>query len=140
MSDKKIKLKKCPFCGGEAEIIDGYADTGCWVQCKVCHSTSWAEEQSHDEVAKLWNKRDETFFERFLNNAGNQEIYLKEKAKVEFLTLQKEQKEERKLSESRMKELIAIDKLCKKHLEIETECVLDSVKIVLAKLEKETWR
>ena len=45
------KLKPCPFCGGEAEIIvegeSGYENS--WIQCIGCNSTS--------ETVKAWNKR-----------------------------------------------------------------------------------
>lgn len=76
---QKIKLKKCPFCGGEAEIVKThvYPDEARRVVCTVCHattnwvlvdhpmlrageldeSTRYTAEQAEERVAKLWNAR-----------------------------------------------------------------------------------
>ncbi len=130
---KEKELKKCPFCGGKAELTVNYMDF--WVSCTKCFAASSIKDTIIGAIT-TWNKRDsETFFEKFLQTPDNQAIYMKEKAKVEFLTLKAESAEALKISKGRMKELIAIETLCKEHVDKETECVFDSVKIVLDKLE-----
>lgn len=69
----EIKLKQCPFCGGEAEVkknkthIDGYY---CFVRCVMCHSSgkafyvkhSMKEEKQNEQENKAvnaWNQRSE---------------------------------------------------------------------------------
>lgn len=62
MGVEKIKLKPCPFCGGEVEFSDyGFED---WtVYCKSCGITMLApgpEEgyiATREETAKAWNQR-----------------------------------------------------------------------------------
>ena len=62
MSVEKIKLKPCPFCGGEVEFSDyGFED---WtVYCKSCGINMLApgsEEgyiATREEAAKAWNRR-----------------------------------------------------------------------------------
>lgn len=77
----KIKLKKCPFCGGEAELVTNhhvYLDDARVVRCLHCHcrtasvlvnhpkmvgggkldeSTRYTAEQAEIRVAELWNNR-----------------------------------------------------------------------------------
>lgn len=75
----KIELKKCPFCGGEAEIVKThvYLDEARRVVCSGCQattqrilinhprmcgdgldeSTRYTPEQAERIAAKLWNAR-----------------------------------------------------------------------------------
>lgn len=75
----KIKLKKCPFCGGEAEIVKThvYLDEARRVMCTACQattqrvlvnhpmmrgdgldeSTRYTAEQAEEKVAEFWNAR-----------------------------------------------------------------------------------
>lgn len=51
------KLKKCPFCGGEAEIIGGKTeDEVAWVVCKQCYAESPVHSSKKDAV-NAWNRR-----------------------------------------------------------------------------------
>lgn len=74
-----MKLKPCPFCGGEAELKDGhiYMDVTKIVSCKKCHvrtnpvlvdhpgfnangldeSTRYTPEQAEQKACDLWNMR-----------------------------------------------------------------------------------
>lgn len=54
-------LKKCPFCGGEAEIRDIGSD-GAVVRCRVCGSGTSVVQAHPVSVARVlardvWNKR-----------------------------------------------------------------------------------
>lgn len=55
----KIKLKSCPFCGGEAEIQYGACDYNVYqAVCKEqnCHAMSgWSD--TPEEAADAWNRR-----------------------------------------------------------------------------------
>ena len=55
----EIKLKSCPFCGGEAEIQYGACDYNVYqAVCKEqnCHAMSgWSD--TPEEAAEAWNKR-----------------------------------------------------------------------------------
>ena len=42
------KLKKCPFCGGEAEIF--------WVICKECTAET-KDFDTKEEAIEAWNRR-----------------------------------------------------------------------------------
>ena len=48
-------LKKCPFCGGKAEIGNA-ADNIFWVKCKKCGAESSVESSKKNAILK-WNKR-----------------------------------------------------------------------------------
>lgn len=58
-----IKLKPCPFCGGEARILHNYAG-GEWsyAECKVCRCStekfmkSFAV-ASDEQAIEAWNRR-----------------------------------------------------------------------------------
>jgi hypothetical protein len=75
----EIKLKPCPFCGGEAQIKDThvYMDEAIKIYCSRCacsifpvlinhprltarglnESTRYTREQAINEAAKKWNRR-----------------------------------------------------------------------------------
>lgn len=48
-------LKKCPFCGGNAENNKA-ADSVFWVKCKKCGAETGVEKSKEDAILK-WNKR-----------------------------------------------------------------------------------
>ncbi len=52
-------LKKCPFCGGEAELVEQkhreYASTY-YVSCKMCNCKS-IERMNVDAILEAWNNR-----------------------------------------------------------------------------------
>lgn len=47
------ELKKCPFCGGEAEIV-GYKFS--WIVCKECSAETGVFD-TKIEAIKAWNRR-----------------------------------------------------------------------------------
>lgn len=66
------KLKRCPFCGGEAEFYRTPIKTnGCWcdsvvVRCKVCEARTnrilydakkHSNDEEYEEAAEAWNTR-----------------------------------------------------------------------------------
>ena len=54
------KLKNCPFCNGEAMIVDGYSEAGCWIECKKCGAGGVSFKginDIHTEAIKAWNTR-----------------------------------------------------------------------------------
>lgn len=74
MSDKIIELKKCPFCGAEAKMVENlYKELrefggqrmpdwdSFYVQCTGCHivPNGWGNSDwdSKEEAAKVWNTR-----------------------------------------------------------------------------------
>lgn len=60
----EVKLKPCPFCGGEAEIAARIDK--CYAICKGCGAVA-AGADTIDNAAKTWNKRigHETYKEYF---------------------------------------------------------------------------
>lgn len=60
---EEIKLKPCPFCGREAEIVSSKLNSGgrvwyvqCpWTDCEV--STETFDRDTPQEAAELWNCR-----------------------------------------------------------------------------------
>ena len=51
-----LKLKPCPFCGGEAEeVVVCFGDDERKVQCKKCHIRT--DDDYHDNSANKWNNR-----------------------------------------------------------------------------------
>ena len=61
---EEIKLKPCPFCGGEAFIHEicedflggGWKQRGYAVVCKKCHSSTEYDENK-EKSAAAWNRR-----------------------------------------------------------------------------------
>lgn len=81
---ERVKLKTCPFCGGNAEIVDSnvYLDKAKRVRCTGCRvytppvlidhpsythrsfpnldeSTRYTEEQAAKKAVEFWNRRSE---------------------------------------------------------------------------------
>ena len=55
----KLKLSNCPFCGGEAEIVDderAFTNGVFIVRCKSCKSQTTTGTLK-TKLAELWNKR-----------------------------------------------------------------------------------
>lgn len=50
----EVKLKPCPFCGGEAKMISGYGRYG--AVCKECAAKTPSAD-TIDDAAKIWNER-----------------------------------------------------------------------------------
>lgn len=69
--DIKFELKKCPFCGGEAQMIIAKADTKLYgVECKRCHVLMGHTVNNSTEfftmplyAADAWNQRAEMTIE-----------------------------------------------------------------------------
>jgi Lar family restriction alleviation protein len=65
----KEKLKRCPFCGGEAIVVD----INDWIiECSKCYGKVGLFEQK-EEAIKAWNARPEIDVEKLaeaLHNAG----------------------------------------------------------------------
>ena len=53
MSDE---LKPCPFCGGEAQLIEAMGEV--WVRCTECNASAAMQNYPVDALAK-WNTRAE---------------------------------------------------------------------------------
>lgn len=49
------KLKPCPFCGGEAELIKIYNTQWHYVQCVKCKVKT--EHKTEQEAINAWNTR-----------------------------------------------------------------------------------
>lgn len=54
----KVELSKCPFCGGEAKIIDFSSSyiTHVWIECPKCLSRTVAF-CNKEEAITAWNRR-----------------------------------------------------------------------------------
>lgn len=57
----EIKLKPCPFCGGEAKINNECCAV-VYIKCEECGATSGtvgisAEHCANDKLAEKWNRR-----------------------------------------------------------------------------------
>jgi Lar family restriction alleviation protein len=48
------KLKPCPFCGGEASVVNGYCSH--WITCKTCFCGTDVFEEL-EEAINRWNTR-----------------------------------------------------------------------------------
>ena len=59
MTDK-IKLKPCPFCGAEVEVVKDFefCFEGYYVWCENCCSSSATYDDKTDAI-EAWNRRDE---------------------------------------------------------------------------------
>ena len=72
------ELKPCPFCGGEAVVIDN----GCFVDvsCKNFHCRGWADSlmyKSKEEAIEAWNRRcnDGTYQLLVVHGGTNQHLF-----------------------------------------------------------------
>ena len=64
----EIKLKPCPFCGGEAKVF-AYSDGGICVKCMNCYCQTFAtsdwnianakEKSAYEKIVEAWNRRAE---------------------------------------------------------------------------------
>lgn len=55
----ELKLKPCPFCGGEAEIrkyVNGYNIWFC-ARCDSCKITQTSTTQTEQQAIAAWNRR-----------------------------------------------------------------------------------
>ena len=55
----EIKLKPCPFCGGEARINKGHSRLAEWytVSCSKCHVTQTVRYIKPEKAIEAWNTR-----------------------------------------------------------------------------------
>ncbi len=55
------KLKPCPFCGGEAKMLEEYdvmiGKTYYFVECTECTGTIFSGEINEKEAIEAWNRR-----------------------------------------------------------------------------------
>lgn len=55
---QKVKLKRCPFCGGKAVIIPlGAWDYSFWITCEKGCIRTQREYSRIGNAAKFWNRR-----------------------------------------------------------------------------------
>ncbi len=52
------ELKRCPFCGGEAVLIEAETKVGAWVKCTNC-GIGGSAEVTKEAAAEAWNSRAE---------------------------------------------------------------------------------
>lgn len=54
-----IKLKPCPFCGGEVKLIDTGDYAGFCISCEECDSLFAIERigATEDDLIKIWERR-----------------------------------------------------------------------------------
>ncbi len=54
-----MKLKTCPFCGGNAEIMgEEKSDNLKWIECVVCEiGTKYTSSPDCADIIKQWNAR-----------------------------------------------------------------------------------
>ena len=57
MSDlpERVKLKPCPFCGGEAELFPADERTAAMIQCVQCLAIVHGEYDT--DAVSVWNRR-----------------------------------------------------------------------------------
>ncbi len=53
---KKPNLKRCPFCGGEADIRAFSVIIEYSISCTTCGIGTW-DHETVEECVELWNKR-----------------------------------------------------------------------------------
>lgn len=51
------RLKPCPFCGGEAELIKPRLETPWTVECKKCGCILFTEYECQRKAIAAWNRR-----------------------------------------------------------------------------------
>ena len=57
-TDDNRQVLPCPFCGGEAVIIENYTGNEGYVECPHCHiGTQVYEYRELQEAIEAWNKR-----------------------------------------------------------------------------------
>jgi Lar family restriction alleviation protein len=52
-----VKLKPCPFCGGEATVMEAVGEV--WVKCSECHSSNGVSTGDRARAIAAWNTRKE---------------------------------------------------------------------------------
>ena len=58
--EKLVDLKPCPFCGGEADVIEHLfhgLDSSYGLQCKKCEAETYQFYRSEEKAIKAWNSR-----------------------------------------------------------------------------------
>lgn len=59
--DKQTELKPCPFCGGNAKIVEGYdcllGETVYYIECCDCKATFLDGNDNRENEIKKWNRR-----------------------------------------------------------------------------------
>ena len=58
--EKLIDLKPCPFCGGEADVIEHLfhrLDSSYGLQCKKCKAETYQFYESEEKAIEAWNRR-----------------------------------------------------------------------------------
>ena len=51
-----MKLKPCPFCGGEARLMYKHTEQAYYIVCKGCRTHTWDCNEA-DEATSIWNRR-----------------------------------------------------------------------------------
>lgn len=55
-----IKLKPCPFCGGnDLDVYTQDSSAHTWIQCEECNAKGPAEIQNNLQAGEAWNFRAE---------------------------------------------------------------------------------
>jgi Lar family restriction alleviation protein len=49
-------LKPCPFCGGEADVVEDEVNNLVWCVCSTCGATGGVEGNNQDAI-EVWNRR-----------------------------------------------------------------------------------
>lgn len=49
------ELKRCPFCGGEATVMEAVGEV--WVKCSECHSSNGVSTGDRAKAIAAWNTR-----------------------------------------------------------------------------------
>lgn len=58
--EKLIGLKPCPFCGGEADVIEHrfyLLDSSYGLCCKECKAETYQFYESEEKAIESWNRR-----------------------------------------------------------------------------------
>ena len=58
--EKLVDLKPCPFCGGEADVIEHLfhgLDSSYGLQCKKCKAETYQFYKSKEKAIEAWNHR-----------------------------------------------------------------------------------